>query len=345
MRDALDSVVPEDAIDATAAWFASTDAQLPAVVMPAAPAAEQRPPHAERLCRFGPASRLFGVLTPAARDQDRPTVLILNTGSNHHVGPNRLGVRLARALAAMGFPCFRFDVSGIGDSAPAEDGGENKIYSPVAIDDVREALAFLRANTGANRFALYGLCSGAYLAFHAADDPGVVAQVLVNLQTFKWSEGDSLAYAMSRSGAATRFYLRQLFEAATWKRLLLVKIDVRYVAAIIGDRLLRRLRQHASALVSLIREGTYEHSDVARRFARFEERGGTTLLVYSRDDGGIDVMEEHLGVRARKMRGRAGFAVSLVDGADHTFTPVRTQEVLLELVCSHLSKAFPGSEA
>jgi hypothetical protein len=50
------------------------------------------------------AQSLVGVLTKADEESDtsRPTVVFLNAGMVHRVGPNRLHVRLARGRAPRG---------------------------------------------------------------------------------------------------------------------------------------------------------------------------------------------------------------------------------------------------
>jgi alpha-beta hydrolase superfamily lysophospholipase len=339
MRDAFESVVPYEAIDETVAWLADVDPLLRPHASPAAdrPAAAA---HGERLLQFGPAARLFGILTPAARPSKRPAVLIPNTGSNHHVGPNRLGVRLARMLAAEGFSSLRFDVSGIGDSRSDEAGAENRMYSQQSTEDVRSAISEALRQTSAPGVALFGICSGAYAAFQVLDDPRVAAQVLVNLQTFRWKEGDSLEFALRQSARSTAFYRSALLDPRTWKRFLSGRVDIAYVGAAMARRVGRRLTQHGSALRSLLRNGRYEHSDVARRFHRFADRRGVTLMVYSSGDGGLDVMAEHLGAGARKLLRRPGFSLRLVEGADHTFTQVGLQPLLLDIVTSHLCATF-----
>ena len=49
---------------------------------------------------FGPRQTLVGVLTDpgAPAPPDRPAIILLNAGRIHHVGPNRLHVKLARRL-------------------------------------------------------------------------------------------------------------------------------------------------------------------------------------------------------------------------------------------------------
>ena len=57
----------------------------------------------ETAITFGKSKSLTGVLTDppeAKREAGVPAVIFLNAGLIHHVGPNRLYVKLARALAA-----------------------------------------------------------------------------------------------------------------------------------------------------------------------------------------------------------------------------------------------------
>jgi hypothetical protein len=78
----------------------------------------------EEAILFGTQSSLVGVITdpPVARQGRRlPAFLLLNAGLVHRVGPNRLHVKIARMLAAMGYVVCRFDFSGVGDSSVRRD--------------------------------------------------------------------------------------------------------------------------------------------------------------------------------------------------------------------------------
>lgn len=70
----------------------------------------------EETCVFGSANPLVGIITHPEIDVGLPTVILLNAGLIHRIGPNRVYVRLARHLAGLGFQVLRFDLSGIGDS-------------------------------------------------------------------------------------------------------------------------------------------------------------------------------------------------------------------------------------
>ncbi len=107
--------------------------------------------------QFGKNSRLFGILTMVGvPDPTKPVVVIPNTGFDHRVGPNRLHVQTARALAAAGYCVFRFDISGLGDSdAPR---GE----SASSLTDCKLALDALDARRIGSRYVLVGVCSGSH---------------------------------------------------------------------------------------------------------------------------------------------------------------------------------------
>jgi alpha/beta superfamily hydrolase len=73
----------------------------------------------EEAVHFGSLGSLIGIVTSAARrnNEDKPGVVLLNPGIVHRVGPGRIYVKIARALAEQGFTVLRFDFSGIGDSS------------------------------------------------------------------------------------------------------------------------------------------------------------------------------------------------------------------------------------
>jgi pimeloyl-ACP methyl ester carboxylesterase len=148
----------------------------------------------EQAVTFGEADKLVGVLTEANAGAQRPHVLILNSGVVHHVGPGRIGVEIARHLAAAGFPSLRFDFSGIGDSAPRVPS-----LDPIAcgIADARDAMDYLGAAHGARRFILLGLCSGARHAHYIATaDERVVGAVLLDGYAFSTARSHLIEFAV-----------------------------------------------------------------------------------------------------------------------------------------------------
>lgn len=181
----------------------------------------------ETALNFGPANGLVGIVTqPPVSDAKDSTaamaatasgmvhidagvaVVILNAGVIHRVGPGRLHVRLARTLAARGFPCFRFDLPGIGDSRSLGTGAlllQDNLFAISAAFDALERGHIAR------HFVVFGLCSGADHAFlSACNDPRVVGVVMVD---------PTRIFTTWRSQALRAW--RWLIRPSAWLRLLL----------------------------------------------------------------------------------------------------------------------------
>jgi pimeloyl-ACP methyl ester carboxylesterase len=143
----------------------------------------------ESVVRFGPAGSNVGILTapapaPGSASAARGVgVVLLNPGMMHRIGNGRLHVRMARALAADGYPVLRFDSSGLGDS-PRRPGVARTMAS--AVEEVHAAVALLCERAEVSRVVLYGLCGGADVAQSAAVScPAVAGLALVDPWVFR----------------------------------------------------------------------------------------------------------------------------------------------------------------
>lgn len=128
---------------------------------------------------------LVGVLScpDGLQRTDRPVLVILNSGVIHRVGACRFSVKLARRLASSGHAVFRFDHSGIGDSPPS---GADLDMEAAQVAEIISALDAVQKRIGADRFIVYGLCSGARGAYNAAlEDPRIVGIIQVDGFAFR----------------------------------------------------------------------------------------------------------------------------------------------------------------
>lgn len=159
----------------------------PAVPARAMPVALTLPGCTEMPLRFGAALHLVGIVCRPVRESfPGLAVLICNAGGNPRHGFARFGVECARALARAGIASLRFDFAGLGDSIH-ESGGEDlqtDVFTEDRLSDIRDSLDALEV-LGYRRFALHGLCSGAYHAVHGARADSRISQLLtVNLPWF-----------------------------------------------------------------------------------------------------------------------------------------------------------------
>ena len=289
---------------------------------------------------FGGENKLFGILAEPAQlstgdGRSETAILMLNVGTNHRVGPNRLYVKMARSWAAQGYRVFRFDLAGIGDSRSAAGYASNRLYSKGSTVDVQSAIDCL-AERGCKNFVVMGLCSGAYVAFQTAlIDPRVSGQILMNPRRLEWKVGETLQSAMQISYKSTHFYKRALLDRKVYTRLLRNEVDVKGIAGRILVLMKARLHRNVNRLLGRVPN----EADVLANVKHLSAQGISTLMIIGAEDDGRDYIEFHLGTRGSQMRGDPHFKMVFVEGSDHTFSNADSQVKVIEIVQDHLNKA------
>lgn len=140
-------------------------------------------------------------------------LLIVSGGNEIRIGAHRGMAALAADIAAAGYPVFRFDRRGIGDSTGANHGFES------SADDIAAAVAAFRsAVPGLVGLVAFGNCDAASaLALHPV--AGIDALVLANPWVI--DESDSLPPA----AAIRSRYAERLRDPRAWGRLLTGGVD------------------------------------------------------------------------------------------------------------------------
>jgi alpha/beta superfamily hydrolase len=278
--------------------------------------------------RFGPSDRLYGILSVPDATSTAPAIIFLNTNFEYRVGPHRLYVPLARELAAQGHVVLRYDLGGIGDSEPHAGAAENVAYPAHAIDDAREAIAFIRKLAPGRRLIVAGLCSGGWHVFCAAR-AGLPVDAIVSVNPPLYLRDGS---------SSTR-----LRDAARWARALRRPLDVRVMRSIrrhltrrwvhnqengsyrrfLGQKGQRRI---ASVVGSPLFDG------LARDLDSISARGVTSFFVFSRGDKGFEYFQLYASAWLHRRKARNHIRHLVVDDAGHTFSPPEAQRRLREIV-------------
>jgi pimeloyl-ACP methyl ester carboxylesterase len=282
----------------------------------------------ERAVTFGATTRLAGVIGDPDGKANDIAFIFLNAGVVHRVGPNRLYVRLARALTEAGFVTMRFDFSGLGDSDPRSDlvpSSESSIF------EAREAIELLVKTRGIQRVVLAGICSGAAMAFLTAlVDPRVVGAVMI----------DSPAYPTRKFHA--RYFAGRLFQTATWLNTVQGRNGT-------GRRIYRALGLQAPPRTDeeeLADARGSEHllarDAVVGQLNGVIARGCRLCLVFS---GGQKTMNYENQVRESLPEVRFGtqLTVHYFPECDHTFTRLPHQRRLTEAIVSWAGVNFKSS--
>ena len=123
-------------------------------------------PVRERAVRLGEIG-LFAITTEPDGGGSGPWMMFLNVATEHHIGPGRLWVDLARQWARHGIRSVRFDISGVGDSPVHPGQTESVTYARELFDDLPELASGVSPDDPSDTVFI-GLCSGGYGALEAA---------------------------------------------------------------------------------------------------------------------------------------------------------------------------------
>jgi alpha/beta superfamily hydrolase len=287
----------------------------------------------ERTVRFGPGGRLFGVLaSPASpNDEEAPsTVILLNTGVEPHIGPNRLYVPLSRALADRGHVVLRFDLGGIGDSV-SPGAEENVAYPAHMLDDAREAIGLVRREAPGRRVILAGLCSGGWLAFQAARE-GLALDAIISVNPPLYLLEGAVGKQWMRVGREWARYQRSMRDPAKWLKALCGNASYATFT---------RVAANAVARTVAVRLGGVHRNEPSKTLAHdlstIAGRRVASLFVFSGGDDGLRYFTLHAERALRRAQVRDYIQQVVVDGAGHSFSPRASQETLRDLVIDFAS--------
>lgn len=277
----------------------------------------------EKILSFGPGGSLHGILLEpelGARREGAPAVLTWNVGLHHHVGPYRYFVDLSRSLAASGFTCLRFDISGMGDSDVSRD--DARADTERAQADVREAMAALAKERGIQRFVVVGFCSGVDAAHALSVSDDRVAGVV-------YVEG----YAFRTNGFYLR-YARRFLSRNRWERLLRQK----YPKLFGDDAQLSTAEEERERIY--VRE--YPTPEKLRADIRtMVERGKQLLLLYVGGDTDYNHRTQFLEMLGEKSE-LPNLEVEYLPKADHTFFLERDRRLSVQRITDWMITHFGG---
>ncbi len=315
--ESLFTEVPQAAIDAIGDWLDAGSATARHALPPRPRLADaiELDDAIERPLRVG-AQGLFGVLC-APRGGARGALLVmLNSGVDHHVGPGRLYVKLARALAAEGYASVRLDIGGVGDSAPIGDADRNLPYPARAVDELVAALPELVAAAGARRLVLTGICAGAYHAFTVAQrelDVDLAEVILLNPVQFEPEASAAQAGGSDSSAEVAAFERRQ--RRRKFAHAIPGSAPVVGLLRFVRDRLHRGQLRAAGLLQRGADEG-----DTAACLLRIHRQGTRLALFVSPADPGFELLQLEAGDATRAGLRDGWISVEVIADADHVFS-------------------------
>jgi exosortase A-associated hydrolase 1 len=254
-----------------------------------------------------------GAILSATLDPgNRGTGLLIVSGGNEiRMGAHRGMANLAAAVAADGYPVFRFDRRGVGDSEGANQG-----YASSGPDISAAVAAFRRECPALVRVVAFGNCDAATaLIVHRGE---VVVDALVLANPWVIAPVDDLPPA----AAIKSRYARRLRDPAAWAALLTGRIDLRALGRGLG-----RLAQ------------TKRDAPIAESFADAITGSAipTTILLAIDDGTAIAFADAWQSESFAEARAHPTVQVTTFDSASHSFANDADFEVLLRTMFDTLS--------
>jgi hypothetical protein len=192
----------------------------------------------------------------------------------------------------------------------------------------------MREHYRASEVTVAGLCSGAYHALRAAVDAVPLNRILlVNPETFRWSEGmtpeDFDPAAVLKTG---RVYGERMRSWTSWKKLLTGRADVSWIARRLW---LRSLLSAAGALRGALRWlNIGSRHDLGTELQHLAARGVQMTMVFSGGEPGIELLSMEAGAAIRRLGDR--FHMHIIENADHTFSRSASRAQLQEVLSGEL---------
>lgn len=237
-------------------------------------------------------------------------LLLVTGGTQTRIGSHRMYERLAAALAQAGWPCFRYDRRGVGDS-----DGEDPDFKASGPDLAAAAAAFRREQPQLSRLLGFGLCDGAsVLALHGKA-AGLDGYVLVNPWFVEAEAGEPPAAAIKSR------YKDQLLSLDGWKRLLSGSISYRKVLSGLGKIIASKPSSLSGEIASSLGKA----------------RVPAQLILATRDATAIAARAEWSSPAFATVR-QANPDPVTIDSDSHTFSRPGDEEALLAAVKVALAK-------
>ena len=303
--------------------------------------------------RLSSVPDLFGIVTePVEQSTSLPWIVLLNAGSAYRIGPGRLHVELARQLAALGYPCLRLDLNGLGDSITVAPETENDSYAATAFRDVATVCDSLQALQPGRLIVLLGLCSGAYVAFQSAaqlPNPAIIESILINPLVFFWEDGMTINDSTTDQLVARNEYWHAIFKWSQWKLLLTGRTRMGFMGSLkrffgrLAPRFLRSGKRGASQVKSPAPQRTYGHparKDLPGDLQRVVSSSRTLAMFVSDNDPGHFLLMHQARRKATELMNQGKLQCHFIPAADHTFSTAQARETFYRSLTDYLHRRF-----
>lgn len=246
------------------------------------------------LFRSGQA-QLCGMLhLPARTGERQPEIglVFAQSGARGRLGNTFHYPYFARRLAALGYPCLRFDPAGLGDSTgEIQTGNMHDFYGQIGggrfVGDTLSAIDELLRHVSPKRIVLFGVCGGAITALMAAPrsvrvDGVILLSLPVMLDSAQQGQLGRIPGDYAR-GYLFRLYANKLVSPKAWKRLITRKSDTAQIWSWVKASFFTRAHKAKGGAGSGERDPAF-NDNFLESLDALVARQGKLLVLFGQDD-------------------------------------------------------------
>jgi pimeloyl-ACP methyl ester carboxylesterase len=295
--------------------------------------------------------RLFGIMhAPQGRTIRDTAILLLSPGVKMRVGPQCLYRRMTDLFVRLGYPVFRFDFYGLGDSeGDLKETLLADVYNHIEVgrfvDDTIDAVDWVQREHGISRVVVSGLCGGAITGLLAGHkDPRIAGLLALGITPVLASRAADPATYMTvgqlnrvRSG-----YIRKLLDPKSWLRILTLQSDFTLIWKSLTVAFKGKKKPVAPQEGTAAAEKDNANPLFPPAFFNMLSTGRPMLLVFSGADRLYWEFEEKFVARyeARLKDAGRGYQLHVVANANHVFSFKEWQEEMLGVSERWLAEHF-----
>lgn len=293
---------------------------------------------------------------PSDAPPDLPVIVLLSPGIKMRVGPHRLYNRMTAVFNKLGFTVFKFDFTGLGDSAgELERDFLHEVYNMIEtglfVNDGIDALNYLSDTFGMTSFIVGGLCGGAITGLLLAQQDSRVCGLLSLAMTVTLSSGpaDRTKHAgASELEALGRGYIKRLSDPKAWLRLLSLKSDFSTISKSIRQLLFYRRphRHQESPRKTSDRPSSNANPLFPPAFFSVLESSRKILFIYSKVDRTYwDFQEKFIAEYKDSIDSLAhSYELHLIENANHVLSFRQWENEVHTITARWLSENFLSAE-
>lgn len=277
---------------------------------------------------------IFSVLTTPIINSNDTIVIIVNSGSAHHVGPNRFHVDTARALAKKGISTLRIDISNLGESSENYEQDANHPYPEEAPDDINLTVNYIAEHYSYKNIILCGLCSGAHNIFHAAlssSNDNLKKIIIINPLTFYWKTGQSIfAPEDHQTEIEEVYYQKQMYSYKKWVKLITNPEKIFNIIHFLFLFSIKKIKSLWAKFKTMLH--IQANSVLENDIEKLGGEGISISLIYSKDDPGQKILMSSASGIIKKHSELNIYTSTMITDADHTFSSRKSRKKLLEAI-------------